>query len=142
MGEAAMPTQNGEAPGKVSLSGGWTWAISNKSANADLAWKFITTLQTEKNAANYAVAGTQIAVRKDVAADATYVKANSKTPVFTDVVKVTQYRPAYPEYPQISNQIQVAMESVMTGQQTPKQAQQVYDEAVKGIVGPDKTTTQ
>jgi hypothetical protein len=30
----------------------------------------------------------------------------------------------------------------MTGQQTPKQAQQVYDEAVKGIVGPDKTTTQ
>lgn len=142
MGQAAMPTQNGEAPGKVSLSGGWTWAISNKSANPDLAWKFITTLQTEKNAAKYTVTGTQIAVRKDVAADPTYLKANSKTPVFTDVVKVTQYRPAYPEYPQISNQIQVAMESVMTGQQTPKQAQQVYDEAVKGIVGPDKTTTQ
>jgi multiple sugar transport system substrate-binding protein len=142
MGQAAMPTQNGEAPGKVSLSGGWTWAISNKSVNADLAWKFITALQTEKNAVKFTVDGTQIAVRKDVAADPTYLEANSKTPVFTEVVAVTQYRPAYPEYPQISNQIQVAMEAVMTGQQTPKQAQKVYDDAVKGIVGPDKTTTQ
>ena len=142
MGQAAMPTQNGEAPGKVSLSGGWTWAIANKSTNPDLAWKFITELQTQKNATKYTVDGTQIAVRKDVATDPTYLEANSKTPVFTDVVKVTQYRPAYPEYPQISNQIQVAMESVMTGQQTPEQAQQAYDKAVKGIVGPDKTTTQ
>lgn len=140
--EAPMPTQNGEAPGKVSLSGGWTWAISAKSANPDVAWKFITSLQSEANAAKYAVAGTQIAVRKDVAADPTYLKANAKTPVFTDVVSVTQYRPAYPEYPQISNAIQVAMESVMIGQQTPQQAQQAYDEAVKGIVGADKTTTQ
>jgi len=61
--------------------------------------------------------------------------------VFTDVVKVTQYRPAYPEYPQISNQIQVAMEAVMTGQQTPEQAQKVYDEAVKESLA-GQTTTQ
>lgn len=142
LGQAAMPTQTGEAPGKVSLSGGWTWAIASKSANADLAWKFIQALQTPKNAAKYAVEGTQIAVRGDVAKDATYTAANAKYPVFTDVVSVTKYRPAYPEYPKISNQIQVAAEAVMTGQETPEQAQKSYDEAVKGIVGDDKTTTQ
>ena len=27
MGTASMPTQNGQDPGKVSMSGGWTWAI-------------------------------------------------------------------------------------------------------------------
>ena len=62
--------------------------------------------------------------------------------MFTDVVSVTKYRPAFPEYPKVSNQIQVAMESVMTGQATPEEAQKAYDEAVKGIVGNDKTTTQ
>lgn len=142
LGQAAMPTQNGQAPGKVSLSGGWTWAISAKSANPDLSWKFITTLQTPQNAAKYDVEATQIAVRTDVATDAAYKAANAKYPIFTDLVSITQYRPAYPEYPQISNQIQVAMESVMTGQATPQQAQKTYDDAVKGIVGNDKTTTQ
>jgi multiple sugar transport system substrate-binding protein len=71
-----------------------------------------------------------------------YQKANSQTPIFTEVVGVTQYRPAYPEYPKISNQIQVAMESVMSGQQSPADAQKAYDDAVKSIVGPDKTTSQ
>jgi multiple sugar transport system substrate-binding protein len=142
LGQAPMPTQHGQQPGKVSLSGGWTWAISAKSANPDLGWEFIKALQTPENATKYAVAGTQIAVRTDVAEDPAYTKANSKYPVFTDVVSVTKYRPAYPEYPKISNQIQVAMEAVMTGQQSPEAAQKTYDEAVKGIVGDDKTTTQ
>ena len=142
LGQAAMPTQDGQAPGKVSLSGGWTWAISARSKNPDLAWKFIKALQTQQNAATFAVNNSQIAVREDVSKSASYQKANSQTPVFTDVVSVTQYRPAYPEYPKISNQIQVAMESVMTGQQSPEDAQKAYDDAVKGIVGDDKTTTQ
>ncbi len=142
LGTAAMPTQDGQSPGKVSLSGGWTWAISAKSANPDLGWKFIKALQTEENAAKFAVNNSQIAVREDVSKAPTYQEANSKAPLFTDVVSVTQYRPAYPEYPKISNQIQVAMESVMTGQQSPQEAQKAYDDAVKGIVGPDKTTTQ
>jgi multiple sugar transport system substrate-binding protein len=142
LGQAAMPTQDGQAPGKVSLSGGWTWAISAKSKNADLAWKFIQALQTEQNAAKFAVTNSQIAVRSDVSKAPSYQKANSQTPIFTDVVSITQYRPAYPDYPKISNQIQVAMESVMTGQQSPEEAQKSYDDAVKGIVGADKTTTQ
>ena len=33
----------------------------------------------------------------------------------------------------------MAMESVMTGQASPQQATATYADAVKGIVGPDKT---
>jgi multiple sugar transport system substrate-binding protein len=142
LGQTAMPTQNGDGKGKVSLSGGWTWAIPAKSKSSDAAWKFIQTLQTQKNAAKYATDGAQIAVRKDVASDATYKASSKSTQFFTDLVAVTVYRPALPEYPKVSNEIITAMEAVMTGQSTPDQAAKNYDDAVKSIVGQDKTTTQ
>lgn len=141
LGQTAMPTQDGGGKGKVSLSGGWTWAIPAKSKNPDAAWNLIKTLQTQKNAAKYATEGAQIAVRKDVAADATYKSSAKSTQFFTDLVSVTVYRPAYAEYPKVSNEIITAMEAVMTGQSSPDDAAKNYDEAVEGIVGKDKTTT-
>jgi multiple sugar transport system substrate-binding protein len=140
MGQTAMPTQDGGGKGKVSLSGGWTWAIPAKSKNPDAAWNLIKTLQTQKNAAKYATDGAQIAVRKDVADDAGYKNSAKSTQFFTDLVSVTVYRPAYAEYPKVSNEIITAMEAVMTGQSSPDKAAKNYDEAVEGIVGKDKTT--
>ncbi|HEU4947336.1 MAG TPA: extracellular solute-binding protein [Kribbella sp.] len=142
LGQTAMPTQNGDGKGKVSLSGGWTWAIPAKSKSPDAAWKFIQTLQTQKNATKYATDAAQIAVRKDVAADAGYQTSSKSTQFFTDLVEVTVYRPALPEYPKVSNEIITAMEAVMTKQSSPEEAAKNYDEAVEGIVGKDKTTTQ
>lgn len=142
LGQAAMPTQNGEGKGKVSLSGGWTWAIPAKAKNPDAAWKFIQTLQTQKNATKYATNGAQIAVRKDVAADPGYKSSAKSTQFFTDLVQVTVYRPALPEYPKVSNEIITAMEAVMTGQSSVEEAAKNYDEAVESIVSKDKTTTQ
>jgi multiple sugar transport system substrate-binding protein len=143
LGQTAMPTQTGEGKGKVSLSGGWTWAIPAKSKSPDAAWSFIKTLQTQKNATKYATDGAQIAVRKDVAADAGYKSSAKSTQFFTDLVGVTVYRPALPEYPKVSNEIITAMEAVMTGQSSPEDAAKNYDDAVEGIVGgKDKVTTQ
>ena len=45
MGQTPMPTQHGQAPGSVSMSGGWTWSIPKNSGNHDLAWKMIETFQ-------------------------------------------------------------------------------------------------
>jgi multiple sugar transport system substrate-binding protein len=142
LGQTAMPTQDGGGKGKVSLSGGWTWAIPAKAKSPDAAWDFIKTLQTQKNAAKYATDGAQIAVRKDVASDAAYKSSSKSTQFFTDLVSVTVYRPALPEYPKVSNEIITAMEAVMTGQSSPDEAAKNYDQAVEGIVGKDKTTTQ
>ncbi|MGW6058731.1 extracellular solute-binding protein [Streptomyces sp. NPDC055189] len=131
LGLAHMPTQNGEAPGKVSMSGGWTWAIPAKAANPDLAFRFIEQMQTKANAQKWYVANSGIAVRKDVAADPAYLKAQPGLKFFTDLVPSTHYRPAYPAYPKVSTAVQEAMEKVTTGDGSVADAASGYDEEVK-----------
>ncbi|WCN03325.1 extracellular solute-binding protein [Streptomyces sp. M92] len=131
LGLAAMPTQNGQAPGRVSMSGGWTWAIPAKAGNPDLAFEFIKTMQTRANAQKWYVANSGIAVREDVANDPAYVEAQPGIEFFTDLVEVTHYRPAYPAYPKVSVAIQEAMEGVTTGDLSVEEAARGYDEALK-----------
>jgi multiple sugar transport system substrate-binding protein len=135
LGEAAMPTQDGTGKGTVSLSGGWTLAVTAKSKNKDLAAQFIELALNKENSEAYDIADSQIAVRKDVAADSAYQNTNPTTAFFTGLVPVTQYRPAYAEYPKVSDAIQVAMEAVITGQSSPADAMKAYTETLKGIVG-------
>ncbi|MFD7408030.1 extracellular solute-binding protein [Streptomyces sp. NPDC059866] len=131
LGLASMPTQHGQAPGKVSMSGGWTWAIPAKAANPDLAFTFIETMQTKANAQKWYIANSGIAVRKDVAADPAYVQAQPGIKFFTDLVATTHYRPAYPAYPKVSTAIQEAMEGVTTGDVSVEEAAKAYDEELK-----------
>ncbi|MFE2567336.1 extracellular solute-binding protein [Streptomyces mirabilis] len=131
LGLAYMPTQTGQAPGKVSMSGGWTWSIPAKASNPDLAFKFIETMQTKANAQKWYIANSGIAVRGDVAADPGYVKAQPGIKFFTDLVASTHYRPAYPAYPKVSTAIQEAMEGVTTGDSSVDKAASGYDEELK-----------
>ncbi|AZP20504.1 extracellular solute-binding protein [Streptomyces aquilus] len=131
LGLAYMPTQHGQAPGKVSMSGGWTWAIPAKAANPDLAFKFIETMQTKANAQKWYIANSGIAVRKDVASDPAYASAQPGIKFFTDLVASTHYRPAYPAYPKVSTAIQEAMEGVTTGDMSTDEAASSYDDALK-----------
>ncbi|MFE3137388.1 ABC transporter substrate-binding protein [Streptomyces scopuliridis] len=133
LAQAPMPTQRGQAPGKVSMSGGWTWAIPSKAKNPDLAWEFITTQQTKENAVEWDVVGAQIAVRKDVAADPRYLKSMPGIEFFTGLVEFTHYRPALPVYPQVSTAIGEAMETVTTGDGSPEQAAKEYDDQLKTL---------
>ena len=131
LGLAHMPTQHGQAPGKVSMSGGWTWAIPSKASNPDLAFKFIETMQTKANAQKWYIANSGISVRQDVASDPAYVKAQPGIKFFTDLVASTHYRPAYPAYPKVSTAIQEAMEAVTTGDSSAEKAASGYDDDLK-----------
>ncbi|MEY9952066.1 extracellular solute-binding protein [Leifsonia sp. EB34] len=142
MGTAKMPTQNGGAPGSVSLSGGWTFSMGSKSSAKDTAWKFITFVTDKQRSLEYNINTAGIPVRKDVANDEKYKTSNPTSEFFSSLVAVTKFRPATPDYPKISNGIQVAMESVMTGQATPAQAAKTYDDSVVGIVGKGKTESK
>ena len=133
LGLAYMPTQSGQAPGKVSMSGGWTWSIPAKASNPDLAFKFIETMQTKANAQKWYIANSGIAVRGDVASDPGYVKAQPGIKFFTDLVASTHYRPAYPAYPKVSTAIQEAMEGVTTGDSSVDKAAGGYDEELKTV---------
>ncbi|HEY3505544.1 MAG TPA: extracellular solute-binding protein [Actinocatenispora sp.] len=141
IGWTAMPTQHGQAPGKTSMSGGWSWAITRQAKNPDLAWKFITAMQTEKNAAKYDNSAQNLTVRKDVATDPSYLAAAPTVKFFTDLVASTHYRPAYAEYPKVSTVIQEQMEAVTTGSSSPSKATSDYDKAVSDIVS-GKTTKE
>jgi multiple sugar transport system substrate-binding protein len=139
MGVAAFPTQNGQAPGGVSMSGGWTLAVGAATKAPDLAFDFLTTALNQKNSLAFNMASSQIAVRKDVAADSGYQAAHPFVKDVSKLVSVTHFRPATSDYPRISAAVQEATEAVITGTQTVEQAAAGYDEAVKGLVGDDKT---
>lgn len=139
MGVAPFPTQNGEAPGAVSMSGGWTLAVGAETKEPDLAFKFLTTALNQKNSLAFTVESSQIAVRSDVAADPGYQGGNPFVKDVSDLVSVTRYRPATSDYPRISAAVQEATEAVITGTRTPEQAAADYDAAVTDIVGADKT---
>jgi multiple sugar transport system substrate-binding protein len=141
MGQAPMPTQNGQAPGYNSMSGGWTLAVGAKSKNPQAAFDFITSFLDKDGSLKYDTENSQIAVRKDVADDTAYTDANPTFKFFSGLVENTNFRPATSDYSQVSNAIQVAMEAVMTGQQTPKQAAAAYDKAVTQVVGKENTVS-
>jgi len=140
LGQAPMPTQDGAAPGSTSMSGGWTLAMGSKSKNQQAAWDFIALALSKSNSMAYDIAASQIAVRKDVSTDPAYDKANPSFAFFSSLVSTTHFRPATADYPKISNDITVAMEAVMTGQQTPEQAAAGYDTALEGIVSAANVT--
>jgi multiple sugar transport system substrate-binding protein len=141
LGTAAMPTQNGEAPGQTSMSGGWLLSIGAKSKHKDTAWNFVSLALNKDNAKSYDMTAGQIAERKDVAADPQYQSGDPMTPFFTSLVASTHFRPAYTDYPRVSDAIQVAMEAVMTSQASADKALNQFAAAVKRVVGADKVTT-
>lgn len=138
MAVAAFPTQYGQDPGGVSMSGGWTLAVGAKTKNPDLAFKFLATAVNQKNALAFDVNNSQIAVRTDVASDSGYQAANPFVKDVSDLVGVTHYRPATADYPRISLAVQQATEAVITGKQSPAEAAAEYDASVKKLVGDAK----
>jgi multiple sugar transport system substrate-binding protein len=135
LGVAFMPTEYGQAPHYISLSGGWTLSVSAKTRDPSLAMKFLELALNKKNSLGYDIAASQIAVRKDVANAPQYLKLNPTVKTFTQLIKYTTFRPAYPVYPQVSNEIQVIMSGVMTGQMTPQSAVNLYTAYIKHIEG-------
>jgi multiple sugar transport system substrate-binding protein len=133
MGMAKMPTEFGQAPNFVTLSGGWAYSIAAKSPNKDAAWKVMQAANSAENLALFDVLVGNIGVRKDESTISSYASI-PMNPFFTSLVGFTQFRPGFPAYPKVSNQIDLAMENVMSGT-SPKDAMSYYASAVQGIAG-------
>jgi multiple sugar transport system substrate-binding protein len=135
MGWSPMPTQNGEAPGAVSMSGGWVMAMSSYAKDKKDAFDFITVATSKENTLTYSVGTGDLAPRKDVAADPKYTAGNPSVKFWTDLASVTHYRPAYEVYPKVSAEVQKAMEAMTTGAKTPDAAAKAYADALPAVVG-------
>lgn len=137
VGVAPFPTQNGQGPGAVSMSGGWTLAVGAQSKHPDVAFDFLKTVFNKENVTKHVIDAGKITVRDDVAQDPAYKDSGPFVEFFTDIVEVSFYRPATADYPQISTAIQEATENVVTGNMTPQEAAAAYDQALIQIVGDD-----
>lgn len=139
-GVAKMPNQNGS--GYTSMSGGWTLSISSKSTHAQMAWDFIKLASNKTNMLKIDLLDANVTPRKDVAAMPAYKSAGDGIlSKFASFNAFTYFRPAYAQYPSISNDIQTAMESVMTGSASPAQAMQQYAQQVTSYVGKSHVET-
>ncbi len=140
---AAMPTQNGQAPGYTSMSGGWTLSVTSKSKVKDLAWKFIQLATNKDNNKWLTMKQGNLSPRSDVAQDPEYQntpgQAFAQATAFT---KFTHFRPANTQYPAVSTQIQTVVEAVATGALTPQKAMDQYAQSVERIVGKNNVETK
>ncbi len=133
MGVAKMPTEFGQAPNYVTLSGGWAYSVTAKSQHQAQAFQVLKTAFSKDLLANYDVQAGQVTPRQDIVNVSAYHNA-PLSPFFTSLVAFTQFRPGFPAYPKISLQIDSAMQQVMSGQAS-SQAMSSFAQSVTGIAG-------
>ncbi|MGU3470630.1 ABC transporter substrate-binding protein [Paenibacillus sp. D51F] len=137
LGFAPMPTSKGQAPGSITLAGGWALSIPSNAKHKDAAWSFIKYALNKENTAKLVIASGNITVRADVSKDPAYTKMPFNE-IATDYLKNAEFRPAQDKYPEVSTQIQAMVESVATGT-SPADAASKYAQDVSRIVGADHT---
>jgi multiple sugar transport system substrate-binding protein len=133
MGVAKMPTEFGQAPNYVTLSGGWAYSITSKSTHHDQAFQVLKTAFSQDMLSTYDIQAGQVTPRQDIVNVAAYHNT-PLNPFFTSLVAFSQFRPAFPAYPKISLEIDSAMQQVMSGQ-SPADAMSTYSQHVASIVG-------
>ena len=117
-GTAPIPAGKG---GSISVLGGEDIAMFN-SANMEAAWKFMQFMTSEYAETEMAKCG-QIPVNK-AALESDTVKAADYAP-FIEAIQTAKARPTMAAWSEMDNDLQVAMNAVVTGEKT---AQEAMDE--------------
>lgn len=140
LGFAPMPTSTGQAPGSITLAGGWALSIPSNAQHKDEAWDFIKFALNKENSEKLVIASGNITVRADVAQDPEYT-AMPFNGIATEFLQKAEFRPAQDKYPEVSTQIQTMVESVASGT-SPADAMKKYAGDVTRVVGEDHTMTK
>lgn len=128
---AIEPGQGYREQDFVTISGGTGWVLNPNTPNPAEAWELLTFLSSKEANDVRQTIEPRISFRDDVSV------ANDEilTSMADTLLPLTTIRPLLPEYPQISFEAQLMTERVVTGEMTPEEAMQAYDDAVTSIVG-------
>lgn len=137
MGFAPFPTQNGQVPGAITMSGGWAWSIPAQSQTKEAAWKFLEFLMNQENATARVVAEGNLSPRNDSVDVSGYTDRMFVTEAQA-LLEVANFRPANDEYATVSAQLQNIVESVASGKLTPENAVKQLQDNVTRSLGADK----
>ncbi|GAA2816172.1 extracellular solute-binding protein [Saccharopolyspora taberi] len=133
-----MPTQFGQAPGSVSMSGGWTLALSASGKKQDDAFEFVRMAVAKDNVVEYANATGNLPARADAAADPRVAGDNPVSQFWIGLLANSHYRPARAEYPKVSEEIQKSVLEVVEGRD-PAEVADRWSQQVGRIVQPAGT---
>ncbi len=123
-GVALLPPMD-QGGKRSSALGGENFSIMKGSKNVDQAWNFIAWTQRPEIVEQLYVRGHRLPSREDVIQR--YPDQWNKDPiiaVFLDQLKYAEARGPNPNWPQISDQVQIAIQRALTGDATPTQALQ------------------
>ena len=136
IGWAKMPGSGAPgAPEFISLSGGVGFVVNPGSKDPDLAWKVIEQLNTLPSLEKLFEKQALTPTRKDLAASPAVSRLPFISQTASEILPYTRSRPGLPDYPEISFQLQLLSEEVITGRLTPGQALAQYGKQVEAIVG-------
>ncbi len=126
-----MPAKNG---GTTSVTGSWMLGISNLSENKFISFEFLkSALSAEAQTLSCTLRG-DIPVRRDVEASEKWRTENWYASQMSDYLYFSRFRPEGPEYPQVSRFVSIAVESVITGSDTPEGAMAAFSENMKKTI--------
>lgn len=133
LGFASMPTSEGQAPGTITLAGGWALSIPAKSANQAETFEFMKHMMAKEQYIPAVMHMGSIATRQDVATDPVYAEQPFMTTA-TEFLVSADFRPKDDKYPVVSTHIQTMVEAVVSGT-SPADAMAQYELDVTGAVG-------
>ncbi len=139
MGFAAMPTSKGQAPGTITLAGGWALSIPANAQSHDESFAFMTHLMRPEIYGPAMMQMGDLATRTDVAKMPDYGKSPFIA-VATEFLAKAAFRPQNPQYPVVSSHIQTMVEAVVTGT-SPKDAMAQFADDVTAVVGADNVVS-
>lgn len=135
IGFAGMPTQTG-TPATVTMSGGWSWAISSYCENKDMAMEFLKFCGNKQNATDRCLYDGRMSPRKD-SVDIEEYGSKIFIKEATANMENSFVRPKNESYAMVTTQIQTIVEELVTGALTPEDAVVEYKNRVVNIVGAD-----
>lgn len=107
---------------RASALGGENYAIMKDADHVEEAWEFIKWTQRKDFVEEMYIKGGRLPSRGDVAEESTYWEDDPVQSKFLEQLEYAKPRGPHPKWPQISNEIQIAMQKALTGQATPEEA--------------------
>ncbi len=130
---AIDPGQGYNGQDFVTISGGTGFILNPNTKNPEEAWALLSFMFSKDMMDQLQSITPRIRARTDVAVtgDATMSR------IASEVLPLTTVRPPLADYNKVSQEAQLMTERVVSGEMSPEEAMQAYDDAVTAIVGED-----
>ena len=117
----------------ASILGGENWAITKSSQHVNEAWNFLKWTQQPEQLRSYIITDNRLPSTKSLAQDAAFQK-DQYLSVFVNSLEVARPRAYGPKYPQVSNAVQQAFQSAISGQTSASAALSQAAQTIKPLL--------